>query len=50
MYKVYKTREDRLTALKKAINLRKEWEEAVRLGASREEMEKRGLKPVKVTK
>ena len=50
MYKVYKTREERLAALKKAIDLRKEWEEAVRLGANREEMEQRGLKPVNVTK
>lgn len=47
---IYKTRQEALAAFKKAVNLYHEWEEAVRLGASREEMEKKGLKPVKVTK
>ena len=47
---IYKTRQKALDAFKKAVNLYHEWEEAVRLGASREEMEKKGLKPIKVTK
>lgn len=50
IYIKYKTRKEALAAFQKAVNLYHEWKDAVRLGASREEMEKRGLKPVKVTK
>ena len=50
IYIKYKTRKEALAAFQKAVNLYHEWEETVRLGASREEIEKKGLKPVKVTK
>lgn len=44
MIKEYHTKEEKINAFKAAISLKKKWEEAVRSGASREEMEKMGLK------
>ena len=48
MCKTYQTKEEALAAFKKAANLRVEWEDAIRKGATREELEKLGLKPVAI--
>ncbi len=42
--KVYKTPEEKIDAMRQAIDLRQKWENAVRDGLSIEEMEKIGLK------
>ena len=42
--KTYKTPEEAKAAMRKAIELRQKCEKAVRDGATREEMEKMGLK------
>ena len=42
--KVYKTPEEKIDAMRQAIELRKKWENAIREGLSREEMEEIGLK------
>lgn len=42
--KVYKTPGERIEAMRNAIELRQKWEDAIREGLSREEMEKMGLK------
>ena len=46
MSKTYLTKEEALAAFKKAASVRNEWEEAIRKGAPREELEKLGLKTV----
>ncbi len=46
MSKTYLTKEEALAAFKKAASVRNEWEEAIRKGATREELEKLGLKTV----
>ena len=46
MYKTYQTKEEALAAFKIAVNLRSEWEDALRKGATREELEKLGMKTV----
>ncbi len=48
MCKTYQTKEEAMAAFKKAAGLRSEWEEAIRKGATREEMEALGLKTVAV--
>ena len=42
--KVYKTQEEKMDAMRQAIELHQKWENAIREGLSREEMEKIGLK------
>lgn len=42
--KFYETPEEAKEAMRQAIELRQKWEKAVRDGATREEMEKIGLK------
>jgi len=37
--KVYKTPEEKIDAMRQAIELRQKWENAIREGQSREEME-----------
>lgn len=44
--KVYKTKEEAVAAFKKSVSARREWEEAIRQNASREELEMKGLKTV----
>ena len=46
--KVYKTPEEKLDAMRKAIELRQKWENAIRKGLSREDMEEIGLKSPKI--
>ena len=46
--KVYKTPEEKIDAMRQAIELRQKWENAIREGLSREEMEKIGLKSLKI--
>lgn len=46
MCKTYQTKEEALAAFNKAARLRSEWEEAIRKGATREELEKLGMKTV----
>ncbi|MBP5397458.1 MAG: hypothetical protein J6Y32_02335 [Bacteroidales bacterium] len=48
MCKTYQTKEEAVTAFKKAVEARGVWEEAIRKGVSREEVEKRGLKPAEI--
>ena len=48
MCKTYQTKEEVVTAFKKAVEARGVWEEAIRKGVSREEVEKRGLKPAEI--
>ena len=48
MCKTYKTKEEAVTAFKKAVEARGVWEDAIRNGISREEVEKKGLKPAEV--
>lgn len=45
--KVYKTPEEKIDAMRLAIELRQKWENAIREGQSREEMEEIGLKSPK---
>ncbi len=42
--KVYKTSEEKIDAMRQAIDLCQKWENAIREGLNREEMEKIGLK------
>ena len=46
--KVYKTPEEKMDAMRQAIELRQKWENVIREGLSREEMEKTGLKSPKI--
>lgn len=46
--KVYKTKEEAVAAFKKSVSARRDWEEAIRKSASREELEMKGLKTVGV--
>ena len=46
--KVYKTPEEKIDAMHQAIVLRQKWENAIREGLSREEMEEIGLKSLKI--
>ena len=46
MCKVYKTKEDATAAVKKAVEMREQWEDAIHTKATREEMEEKGLKSV----
>lgn len=46
--KVYKTPEEKIDAMRQAIELRQKWENAIREGLSREEMEEIGLKSPKI--
>jgi len=48
MCKTYKTKEEAVAAFKKAVEARGVWDEAIRKGASREEVEMRGLKPAEI--
>jgi phage/plasmid primase-like uncharacterized protein len=48
MCKTYKTKEEAVTAFKKAVEARGVWEEAIRRGTSRKELEKKGLKPAEI--
>ncbi len=46
MCKTYQTKEEALAAFKKAASLRSEWEDAIRKGATKEDLEKMGMKTV----
>ena len=46
--KVYKTPEEKIDAMRQAIELRQKWENAIHEGMSREDMEKIGLKSPKI--
>ena len=46
MNKVYKTREEAVAAFKKTVTAREVWENAISQNASKEEIEKMGLKTV----
>ena len=46
--KVYKTPEEKIDAMRQAFELRQKWENAIREGLSREEMEEIGLKSPKI--
>lgn len=46
MSKVYNTKEEAIKAVKKAVGLRREWENAIRSNTTVEELEKKGLKTV----
>lgn len=46
MCKVYKTKEEAEAAVKKAVETRERWEDAVHTKATREEIEAKGLKTV----
>ena len=46
--KFYKTSEEKMDAMRQAIELRQKWENAIREGLSREEMEKIGLRSPKI--
>ena len=48
MCKTYKTKEEAVAAFKKAVEARGVWEEAIRNGISREDVEKKGLKPAEI--
>lgn len=43
----YHTMEERIEAFKKAVGLRKEWEECSRQGMTYEQMVARGVKPLR---
>lgn len=45
--KLYKTPEEKIDAMRQAIELRQKWENAIREGLSREEMKEIGLKSPK---
>lgn len=44
MIKRYQNNQEKIDAMRQAITLRQKWVEAVRKGATREEMERMGLK------
>ena len=46
--KVYKTQKEKIDTMRQAIELRQKWENAIREGLSREEMEEIGLKSPKI--
>ena len=46
--KVYKTPEEKIDAMRQAIELRQKWENAIHAWLSREDMEKIGLKSPKI--
>ena len=46
--KVYETPEEKIDAMRQAIELRQKWENAIHEGLSREDMEKIGLKSPKI--
>ena len=46
MSKVYKTKGEAQDAVRRAVQLREKWEDAIRNKATREEMEAMGLKSV----
>lgn len=46
MCKVYRTKAAATAAVKKAVEMRERWEEAIHTKATREEMEEKGLKTV----
>lgn len=48
MMKDNRSREEIITAFKKSVMLRSQWEAALASGISREEMEKEGLKTIDV--
>ena len=48
MCKVYKTKEDAKAAVKRAVQIRAQWEDAVHTKATREELEENGLKTVAI--
>ena len=48
MSRVYNTKEDAIKAVKKAVGLRHEWENAIRSKTTVEELEKKGLKTVSI--
>ena len=48
MCKRYKTKEEAVTAFSKAVQARGVWENAIRNGESRQELEKKGLKPADI--
>ncbi|MBQ1208856.1 MAG: hypothetical protein II276_03140 [Bacteroidales bacterium] len=44
MIKKYKNNQEKLDAMRQAVALRQKWLQAIRKGATKEEMEKMGLK------
>ena len=46
MCKMYKTKKDAQEAVKKAAQMRRDWEDAIRNKATREQMESKGMKTV----
>ncbi len=46
MCKMYKTKKEAQEAVKKAVQMRREWEDAIRNKATREQMELKGMKTV----
>ena len=46
--KVYEIPEEKIDAMRQAIELRQKWENAIHEGLSREDMEKIGLKSPKI--
>jgi len=46
MCKMYKTKKEAQEAVKKAVGMRREWEDAIRNKATREQMEMKGMKTV----
>ena len=48
MCKEYKTKKEAQAAVIKAAGMRRDWEDAIRQKATREELEQKGLKPVAV--
>lgn len=49
MVKEYHTKEEKIKAFKNALLLKKKWEDAIDSGATREEMERMGIKTPNVT-
>ena len=43
---MYKTKKEAQEAVKKAVGMRREWEDAIRNKATREQMEMKGMKTV----
>lgn len=48
MVRIYQTREEKIQAFKQAVALRDKWAQAVKAGATREQMEAMGLVTPKV--
>ncbi len=48
MCKKYNTKEDAKAAVRKAVSMRHEWENAIRNKATREQLELKGLKSVAI--